>query len=195
MAAMTTISAIAALAIAAAGTAMSIHGQQQQAKATRSQQNYQAAVARNNSILAGRAAEDARKRGEIDASRKAAQVRQLIGRQRAVQGGSGSLVDQGSALDITSDTAAFGKLDALTIRSNAEREALGYEAQGSNFDAAAQLATMKGDAAADSAKTAIAGTALSGLGTVASKWYGFQKEGVFSSPSSSSSAGFDDWSY
>ena len=38
-------------------------------------------------------------------------------------------LSSGSPLDILGDTAMYGELDALTIRSNAEREAYGYRVQ------------------------------------------------------------------
>ena len=165
-------------------TAFSVVGQMQQGKAAAAQAEYQAAVGRNNEILARRAADDARLRGDEAARRKAVETKQLAGRQRAVLAANGVLVDQGSALDITSDTAEIGKLDELTIRSNAEREALGFEAQGMNFNASANLNQMRADNASSSATAGAFGTILSGAGSVASKWYQYKKEG-WGSPSSS----------
>lgn len=166
------------------GTAFSAIGQMQQGKAAAAQAEYQAAVGRNNAILATRAANDARLRGDEAARRKAVENKQLAGRQRAVLAANGVLVDQGSALDITSDTAEIGKLDELTIRSNAEREALGYEAQGMNFNASAGLNQMRADNATSSGYGAAFGTVLGGAGTVASKWYQFKNEGWGGGPSS-----------
>jgi multidrug efflux pump subunit AcrA (membrane-fusion protein) len=159
------------------GTAFSAYGAMQQGKAAAAQAEYQAAVGRNNAILAQRAADDARLRGEEAARRRAVETRQLSGRQRAVLAANGVLVDQGSALDLTSDTAEIGKLDELTIRSNAEREALGYEAQGMNFNASAQLNDMRADNARSSAMGSAFGTVLTGATSVASKWYQYRKEG------------------
>lgn len=163
------------------GTAFQAYGQIQQGRAAAAQAEYQAAVGRNNAILAQRAADDARLRGEEMARRKAVETRQLTGRQRAVLAANGVLVDQGSALDLTSDTAEIGKLDELTIRSNAEREALGYEAQGMNFNASSQLNQMRADNALSSGYGSAFGTVLTGAGSVASKWYQFKKEGIWGS--------------
>src|SRR3990167_7412333 len=143
MAAASTI-AIASLAATVISTGMSVMGQMQAGKAAKSQAAYQAGVMRNNEILAQRSAKDARARGDIAAAKHAADVKKLQGRQRAVLAGNGVVVDQDSALDIVSDTAAQGKHDELTIRSNAEREALGFEAQGANFQAEGALATARG---------------------------------------------------
>lgn len=172
---------LSALSIAATvvGTGVSALGQMQAGKAQAAQLNYQAAVGRNNSILAQRAADDARLRGEEAARREASKTKQLAGRQRAVLAANGQLVDQGSALDITSDTAEIGKLDELTIRSNAEREALGYEAQGMNFQAGSNLNSMGAANASTASIGGAFGTVLTGAGNVASKWYNFKKEGIF----------------
>ncbi len=172
---------LSALSIAATvvGTGVSALGQMQAGKAQAAQLNYQAAVGRNNSILAQRAADDARLRGEEAARREASKTKQLAGRQRAVLAANGQLVDQGSALDITNDTAEIGKLDELTIRSNAEREALGYEAQGMNFQAGSNLNSMGAANASTASIGGAFGTVLTGAGNVASKWYNFKKEGIF----------------
>lgn len=84
-------------------------------------------------------------------------------------------MDTGSAADITESQAGQNKLAELTIRSNAAREALGYEAQGSNFSAQSNLDRMAGNAAYSAGLTGAAGTLLSGAGTVASKWYNFNR--------------------
>ncbi len=67
-------------------------------------------------------------------------------------------------------------MDALTIRDNARREAAGYTAQGSNFEAQAQLAKLGGQS---DGLWGTAGTLTSGLTTVADKWYTLNKNGAF----------------
>lgn len=167
-----------AIAIAATvgSTVLGTVGQLQQGQALEQQAAYQAAVARNNQILAERAAQDALDRGKVAEQQQRMETRQLQGRQRAVLASNGVLVDVGSALDITSDTAAIGEIDALTIRSNAEREALGFRTQGMNFQSEAELARLRGQAASSAATIGAFGTLLSGTGTVAQKWYAFSNE-------------------
>jgi hypothetical protein len=172
--------AVASIAATAIGTAVQMQGQRQAGKAAMAQAEYQAAVGRNNAILAQRAANDARARGEVAAADAVRRGNQLIGRQRAILAGNGVLVDEGSALDLTSETAGLNKLDELTIRSNAEREALGYEAQGMNFKGQAEMDLLAGTSARSAANTAAFGTALSGIGSVATKWYDFNRAGAFS---------------
>lgn len=175
----TTALAVASLALTAAGTYVAIQGQQAAGKAAQAQGDYQATVGRNNAVLAQRAADDARARGEVAAANSAMKTNQLIGRQRATLANNGVDVSDGSALDIVGDTSALGTLDQSTLRSNANREALGYEAQGVNFNANAQLAELSGANARSAADTASFGTALSGVGTVAARWYDYANTGAF----------------
>lgn len=173
--------AIASLVAAAAGTAVSAVGQSQQAKAAAAASSYQAQVARNNQILAERAALDAQDRGRIAEQRQRIATRALQGRQRAVLAGNNVDVNLGSAVNLQADTAGLGELDALTIRSNAEREALGFRQQGMNFGAQSDLLSSQASSQRAAGSAGMFGTILTGAGSVASKWYGFQSEGVFSS--------------
>lgn len=192
-------------------------GAQQQAAAQADAARYQAQVAENNrriaemnaetamlnrqgaindAIRAREAAEDARERGNIEAAQQRIRTRLLLGQQTAALAGAGVTVDQDSALDLARDTAGIGELDALTIRSNAEREALGFDQQSENFARAAEnfgtdasSFIIQGESfAAESAlqqSTARnvrttgalqAGSALvSSFGTVADKWYQFRR--------------------
>lgn len=108
---------------------------------------YEQAIALRNQEIAELAAEDARERGRVKAAAEARRTKQLIALQRVALAGQGQLVDFGSALDLTADTAATGKLDELTIRNNAEREALGFEVGALNFESDAELARLRADAA------------------------------------------------
>lgn len=149
-------------------------GSIQQGNAAKAQADYAAGVAANNAVLAQRAAQDARDRGAVEEARKRQETRQLIGRQNAVLAGNGVLVNQDSALDLTADSAAFGELDALTVKSNAQREALGFETQGMNFQNEASLNRLRG---ANAQQAGIMGGISSVLGTagkVAGTWYQFQ---------------------
>ena len=170
--------AISALGASAAGTVVSTLGAIQQGKAAQAEANYRSQVARNNAILANRAAEDARKQGELEANLQRQESRQLQARQRAALAGAGVVVDQDSAATLVEDTAALGELDALTIRNNAEREALGFEAQAGNFNADAELASLEGRNARRAATFKAGATLITGFGSVASKWSGFKHEKI-----------------
>jgi len=111
----------------------SFSGQRQEAAAQQAAANYQAAVARRNAALAERAAKDAIERGKVEEGAAAAEARRLIGRQRVVLAGGGQDVGLGSALDITSETAALSAIDQATIRRNAELEAADLRTRGAGF--------------------------------------------------------------
>ena len=168
--------AISSLALTAVGTGVSVLGQVQASQAASAQATFRAQVARNNQIIAQRAADDARARGEREANIKRVEAKQLTSRQKAALAGAGIDVAGEAAVELRAATAAVFEEDALTIASNAEREALGFEARGAGFGGEAGLF----DAQARSSTFLKAGASLlTGAGSVASKWYAFKKEGVF----------------
>jgi len=171
--------AIAGLAATAISTGAGIVGNISAGNQAQQQAAYQAGVARNNQILAERAAQDALARGKIEEGQARDKTRQLIGLQRAALAGNGVLIDTGSALNITADTAGIGELDALTIRSNAEREASGYRAQGMNYEAEAAMLRASGKSSKTDSLWQAGSTALTGLGSVATKWYDASASGAF----------------
>lgn len=98
----------------------------------------QAQQDRNNAVIAQRNAEDARQRGVAAEQAQQIKTKQMLGRQVNILSERNIAVGSGSALDILGDTAMFGKMDALTIRGNYEREAIASETQKYNFLADAQ---------------------------------------------------------
>lgn len=168
-----------AIGMTVLGAAVTAIGQIQASNAAQSQARYEAAIARNNEIRARQLAEDARLRGEAEAADRKRYYSQLEGRQRAALASNNVVVDEGSALDIVADTAAAATLDDLTIRSNAEREALGFEQQGANFRAEAEMADLRRKASRASLPFEVAGTILSSGTAVAGKWYEFDRTGAF----------------
>ena len=167
--------AIASIASNVVGTIVGGAGAAQQGAAQKAAFEYQSAIARNNQIVAQRAAEDARKRGELEANIQRQRSRLLVGQQRAALAGGGVLTDTGSALDLIEDTAGLGELDALTIQSNAEREAIGFQTQAMNFAGESALASASARQASTSSMFKAGSTLLTGFGSVAEKWYGFNK--------------------
>lgn len=69
------------------------------------------------------AAEDAIIRGRREAGEERVKTAQTIGAQRAALAANGIVVDEDTALDLITDTAGIGALDALTALKNAEKEA------------------------------------------------------------------------
>ncbi|WP_455153244.1 hypothetical protein [Bradyrhizobium cenepequi] len=83
----------------------------------------------------------------------------------------------GSPLDTLTDTAVLGELDALTIRTNANREAYDYKVQGVNARANANLDRMKADLAETGGYLKAAGTVLAGAGNSYARYKGLSYTG------------------
>lgn len=163
-----TVAATVAAAAASAYGAMQTSNAQKAAAGAREQQN------QNNAVLAQRAAADAMARGDINAGTKARQTAQLIGQQRAGLAANGLDPNEGSALDLQSDVAGNGEFDQLTIRSNAMREAAGYEAQGMNYQTQGSIDRAAGDNAVSAGMLSATSSIVGGAGSVAGQWYDFK---------------------
>lgn len=155
-----TMTAIA-LSLAAASAGTQAYGAVQQGKAAKqagdaNQRAYEAnaQVAESqaeqldyNAHVAELQSADATQRGLTEEARFRSSVRALIGGQRAGFAGQGVKVDAGSARDVQLDAARLGELDAQQIRSNAQREAWGFQVQAEDYRKGAAIA-RKGAAAA-----------------------------------------------
>lgn len=141
-----------------AGAGVSAYGQ---VKAGRESK----AAAEYNAQIADTQAEDALVRGRDEESRFRQELKGLIGSQRAGFAAQNIDVGSGSAVDVQADAAYLGELDALTIRSNAAREAWGYKVQ-------AQGQRTAGSEASRAAKFGAASTLLGTGGSLALSAYG-----------------------
>lgn len=168
-----TIAAVAAVA----SSAIAGYGQYQAGQAAKQAGDYNAAIARNNQIIAERQAEDAIKRGDIAADEQRRKTARLVGTQRAAFGSSGLAIDSATSLDILGDTAAFGELDALTIKSNAAREAYGYQVQGMNYAAEEAMSRVRGKNAAAAGIINASSTLIGGVGSGANMWAQYNRPG------------------
>lgn len=143
----------------------------------------QAQALREHGIIAERAgaanakfaeaqAQDAIDRGEVSAARSGIATNKVIGAQRAALAAQGVSVDTGSALDAQVESGNLGAQDALAIRDNAFREALGYKVQGNNYitQGKLQAAAMNNESANTLLSGGLrAGTSLAGAGVYYSK--------------------------
>lgn len=129
----TTALAIGSLAVGAIGTGVGVVGSLQQASAQKSAANYQAQVAANNQQTATQNAAFAAASGEQQAANKAQQTRAQVGSIEAAEGSSGVDINSPTATAVRTSQGELGALDADTIRSNAARQAYGYETQATNF--------------------------------------------------------------
>ena len=152
------------MASTVAGGVMSAIGSQQSAQAQANAANYNAAVANNAALFA-------KQQGDVQAQANDRKTGAMIGRQRAVYAAGGLDVNTGSPLDIQADTAQFGRLNSLTIRNNAARQAYGYEASANLDTAEAQNDIQAGNVAA-------IGSLIGAGSSVGSKWSSYSQAGI-----------------
>lgn len=167
------------IASTVAGGFLQMAGQQAAGAQQANSLRYQADVDRNNAILADRQAADAIDRGKNDEMMHRIKIGQLKGTQLNAFAKNGVTLDSGSPLDVLSDTAQVGELEALTIRNNAEREASGYRQGAQNYRSSAQNNLIGAKNAKSSATTSVFTTALGTAGTVANRWYDYKNSGAF----------------
>lgn len=156
------------LTVAAAG--VTAYGQYQQGQAAKQAGEYQAAVAEQNARTSENLAKDAEQRGQIAEQNQRRQTAALMGRQQAVLAAKGIDLANGTPLDILSQSAEYGELDALTIRHNASLEALQLRAQAGNQRAQGQLSLLEGNNAATAGTLSAGGTLLSGGAKAGGYW-------------------------
>lgn len=135
------------LALTVGATVIGAAGAIQSGNAAAKASNYNARVQEMNARLSERRGRDAIERGAIEEQRKRAQVAQIKGQQRVAMAANGVDLSFGSPLDVMVDSAVLGELDALTIRSNAYREAYDHEVDAVNQRAGATLSRMNASAA------------------------------------------------
>lgn len=136
----------------------------QQGRASSASAKYNSAIASNNATIATQNAQFAGEAGEAQAAMSEKKTRAEVGSIQNNQAASGINVNSGSAVDVRSSAAENGELDAITIRSNAARQAYGYQAQSTSENAQATL--DKSQAGYDSTAGDISGatTFLGGAG-------------------------------
>lgn len=164
------------MAATAAGAVTSAAGAMEQGAAGQAAANYQAAVAANNAKIANQNAAWDIQSGEIQAANRGLRARAQVGAQKASQGAGGVDVNTGSASDVRAGTAEMGMLDALTIRSNAARQAYSAEVQGVSDTAQSQLDIMQGEQSEKAGDIGAATSLLNGVSTVGSKYALWQKQ-------------------
>lgn len=155
-----------------ASLAFQMYGSMQQSRAMEQQAEYEEAVQRNNNIMAERAAQDAERRGRREETLRRMQISQDVGTQKSALAGSGFDVNTGSALTKQSDIRAMGDVEALTIRSNKQREI--NEIRRGNY---AERANSAGRVS--SLKNKAKSTLISGAASVASGAFGMYNQGMF----------------
>ncbi|WP_453966541.1 virion core protein, T7 gp14 family [Bradyrhizobium elkanii] len=167
------------MALTVGSTLLGAAGAVQQGQATAAASRYNAQIADMNATLADRRAKDAIDRGVIAEQQKRQQNAAILGKQTAAMAANGVDLSFGSPLDTLTDTATMGELDALTIRTNANREADDYRVQGVNQRATANLNRMQADSAETGGYLKAAGTILGGGGQAYGRSKGLSYVGAY----------------
>lgn len=120
-----------------------------QGEAQKAQGRYAERMSELNARMIDLRADDTLKRGDQEAGVFGKKIRKLVGAQRAALGASGIAIDSGSAQAVQDETELSGKLDALTIKNNAWKEAWGLrtEARNARFEGKMARTTADGNAA------------------------------------------------
>lgn len=166
---MSGVIAASSLALAAAGTALSVKGQIDGQAAAGAQQGYLAQLARQRQQLAEQQARDAVLRGQAAEQKQRDLTAQRIGTQTAALAAQGTDLE-GSPTDILGDTARAGEQDALTIRTSAAREAWAHEMQAAGYAADAALRESF-----EPSYLGAGASLLMGASALADKWDRFRK--------------------
>ena len=150
----------------------------QQGKAQQAQYNYQAKVNEENAKIAQENANVQRQQGIEEARLQRIKAASTIGAQKTAMAANGVDITQGTAVDVISDTAAMGELDALQTQYNYEMKARGYEAQAGNFQNQANLDVISGKNAYKAGQLNAINAGIKGIGEsanatagVATKWF------------------------
>jgi hypothetical protein len=136
--------AIAGLAISAVQGIRAARAAKKAGELEQEASESQAELGDYNAAVAELQATDAIDRGAEEESRFRSQVRGMIGQQRTEFAANNVDVNFGSAVDVQADTAFLGELDALTIRTNAAREAWGYKVQAEDTRRQAAITRKEG---------------------------------------------------
>lgn len=143
------------------------------ANAAKSEAAYNAEVFGRNADLAEEQAVDALARGRASEMALRRKGRGLTASQRASFAAQGLDINSGSAMDVQQNDIALSELDALTIRNNAQREALGFRKQAAYDREDAELALKGGRARANAiTKEATYGTLLTTSTSLAATYAG-----------------------
>lgn len=169
-----TVLTAASLAATVAGGVVSYEGAQEAAKAQKNASLYQAQVAQNNASVANQNAQIATQAGAAQAEQQELKTRAAVGAIKASQGASGIDVNSGSALDTQKSQDVLGQLDALSIRSNAARQAYGYQNQAASYEGEAALDRSGASAATEAGNIAGTSSLLSAASSAGNTYNQYQ---------------------
>lgn len=150
------------------GAGLAVVGGVQQARAAKAAGEAQAEADEANAKIGRQQADQARQIGNLEEERQMRRVRAAVATQRATQAANGLDVNSGTALDLQAETAGFGAADALNTRSNAIRQAWGFEVGAVNDLNSASAARAAGRNSATGTMLTTASNAFTSFGSLAS---------------------------
>jgi hypothetical protein len=162
------------LALTAISTVVGVAGAFSQASAQRQQAEYQAAVARNNQIIAEQNKQYATQAGEAQAQAQGFKNRATLGAITAGQAASGIQLDSPTLTDVREGAEQTLRLDTANINANALLRARQYGIQAGQYGAEAELQSMAGRNATTAGFFNAAGSLLGGASSFADKWSRYQ---------------------
>tara|TARA_R110000796_G_scaffold231390_1_gene349273 strand:+ start:495 stop:1190 length:696 start_codon:yes stop_codon:yes gene_type:complete len=167
---------LASLAVGLIGAGISGVGMLQQGQAAQKQAAYQAAIEKNNAVIAEQKATRSRLIGEQDRVARLLLTGQQTGQIDVALAANGVEVGTGTAFALKQDAKIAGLEDSRMIAHNAEVTALSFEAEAGSRNAQASLTLLAGQSQQRASTTGAFSTLLSGAGSVANKWYGFNRQ-------------------
>ncbi len=152
----TTLATIAAVS-AVAGAGIAGYSAYESGQSQKHAADYNSTVMKQNALAA-------EQQGSVAAAEHQQKVKQLESTQITQGAASGINTATGTALQISTETAGTGELDALRILNNAQRTASGLNSQ-------AAIEEYKGNAAATGGALTAAGTLIGGVASAGSGYY------------------------
>lgn len=162
------------------GGAIGAAGAIKASNASASAAKYNSQVASQNSQQAIQNANLTSASGSVAAGNESLKTRALVGSEVANEAASGLDVNSGSPVDVRGSTRSLGELDALTVRSNATREAYGYQVESASQKGQAGLDKSEATSDLTSGYVNAGSTLLGSAGTAATNFAKFQLQGGFS---------------
>lgn len=168
---------VAAAAASAASSVVSAFGSIFSGQAQQSAANYNAQIQLKNAQQAKINSQIAAQAGNAQVESQGFRNRAMAGSIKASEGASGIDVNSGSFSDVQRSQRELGQLDALTIRSNATREAYGYATQAQSYQEKAALEKAQGENAVTGSYINAGSSLLNGASDAASGWQKYQMAG------------------
>lgn len=142
------------------------------------QNQFQAAVAKNNATIAANNSQAALMTGSAAEGAARLASGRRIGMALAAEGANGVDVSFGSPQEVNQGLKATGDLDALTIRHNAAVNALGYAQQSAGFTAEASMDKQAAAGALVGGALNIGSSFIGGASSIAGKAAAFRQAGA-----------------